>query len=149
MLTQKPFTRNILIPIKQINSVCIIIFRLFRLSCAKCKTLLYPEDMIFREGGGNNSNNNNNNGGQRVFHYNCLTCSLCGLNLRQGDEYIVQQSSDDIVCKAHFDDQSVGGGSAAGVSVAAAAGAAGAAAAANKGTLHFKRLLSSFDGSFS
>ena len=60
-----------------------------RHTCAKCKSYLYPEDMIYKENA-------------KVYHFNCLTCLICGHNFRQGDEYIYHK--DEMVCKGHVDD---------------------------------------------
>ena len=52
---------------------------------------LYPEDLVMR------STNS-------IFHYACFSCNVCGVSLRQGDEYMHNNNGGQghIVCKDHF-----------------------------------------------
>ena len=78
------------------------------MKCGKCKMCLYPEDLVMRT----NSS---------IYHYACFSCSVCGISLRHGDEYMAsapspnphqqqqqqhqqqhQNQQHHIVCKDHF-----------------------------------------------
>ena len=81
-------TGKLVIRINQSNMTIIAMCRQFRIKCGKCQQCLYPEDLVMRTS-------------SSIFHYGCFSCGVCGINLRQGDEYM-SNGPGHFICRDHF-----------------------------------------------
>jgi len=58
-------------------------------SCAACSGRIPPTEVVRRAQ-------------QYVYHLECFTCSVCGLQLNTGDQFCLMEDGRKLVCKADY-----------------------------------------------